>query len=430
MPAACRVRLLRCGVQQPVRSSANEMPWTLLLTLTLAIAVAVGAVRMSYGLLLPPMRESLNLSYTQAGLLQTINFVGYLIGSATAAQLTGRFGLGRANAIAIGLTTLMLALTATTLDFWTGAVWRWAAGVTSGWTFVLTSSLVISRAPPHRTAFYTGIVYGGAGLGTVIGSVLISLAFLAGGESAWRWGWLLLALAGAAVTVLAFAISAAREPATRAGGATGLLASLAVLSALRRPAILSVLVAYFLFAAGYIIYGTFYVAYLVDSGVETAVAGQIWSVLGILAIVSGIVWGALAARFGSRSMVIAAFAVEAGAVLLPLFTLHPGAYYVSAAAYGITVFGIPSILMSFSRGAVSPEQIPRAVGIFTVVFSVGQMAGPVVAGFVIDRSGGAIAPALVIGAALLVLAGLVVAPFLRSETRPKPISPLLAEGDR
>ena len=411
---------LGAKVQQ---APAAGVPWLFLITLMLAIAVVIGPARFAYGLLLPPMREDLNLTYLQAGLIGTASFVGYLLGSVTAPQLTERFGLGRANALALGLTTLVVGLTATTLDFWTGALWRLLAGVTSGWIFVVTSSLVISRAPAHRTALYTGLVYGGGGIGTIGAGVLVPLALLAGGESGWRWGWVLLALVSGLVTLLAVrergpALTAQTKAAT---GAPGLLDSFAIVPALARPAILSILAAYFLFAAGYIIYGTFFVAFLLDRGLGAAEAGGIWSIVGVSSTVSGVLWGALAGRLGDRRLLAAAaLLIEAISLLLPVWAPTVPIYYVSALGYGLTLFGVPSLLMSFTRTAVAAPRIPQAVGLFTIVFSLGQMSGPTMAGLVIDRSGDMIGPALVLGGALLIGGAASLLPFLGRDRVSRP----------
>ena len=49
--------------------------------LSLAMAASISLARFSYAIILPAMRDDLGWSYTQAGTLNTINAVGYLIGS-------------------------------------------------------------------------------------------------------------------------------------------------------------------------------------------------------------------------------------------------------------------------------------------------------------------------------------------------------------
>ena len=53
----------------------------LALALSIAAVVSLGITRFSYGLLLPPMRDDLGWSYSLAGLMNTANALGYLVGA-------------------------------------------------------------------------------------------------------------------------------------------------------------------------------------------------------------------------------------------------------------------------------------------------------------------------------------------------------------
>lgn len=50
-------------------------------------ALSLGITRFSYGLLLPPMRDDLNWSYTLAGGMNTVNALGYLLGALATPRL-------------------------------------------------------------------------------------------------------------------------------------------------------------------------------------------------------------------------------------------------------------------------------------------------------------------------------------------------------
>lgn len=61
-------------------SPTQERP-NLLIMVTcglLTSLVVIAFARMAYGLILPPMRDDLGLSYQQAGILGTITALGYL----------------------------------------------------------------------------------------------------------------------------------------------------------------------------------------------------------------------------------------------------------------------------------------------------------------------------------------------------------------
>ena len=56
-------------------------PAWLITILAIAPAIGLGICRFAYALVLPNMRESLGWSWSMAGLMNTINSAGYLIGA-------------------------------------------------------------------------------------------------------------------------------------------------------------------------------------------------------------------------------------------------------------------------------------------------------------------------------------------------------------
>ena len=70
-------------------------PFAKISLLALGPALGLGIARFAYGLLLPPMKMDLGISYAQAGWLNTINAVGYILGAMTAALVARRLGTVR-----------------------------------------------------------------------------------------------------------------------------------------------------------------------------------------------------------------------------------------------------------------------------------------------------------------------------------------------
>ncbi|GAA5448057.1 hypothetical protein Ddep01_01817 [Deinococcus depolymerans] len=74
----------------PVHLSPPALPplWTAA-ALAAGPVVALGFGRFAYALLLPSMRASLHWTYTQAGVMNTANGLGYLFGALLAAGVAG-----------------------------------------------------------------------------------------------------------------------------------------------------------------------------------------------------------------------------------------------------------------------------------------------------------------------------------------------------
>lgn len=65
--------------------------WVIAWTGALVVLLAHGFGRMSYSVILPPMKEGLSLTYTQVGLIGTGNFIGYLCLAVIGDFLAARF---------------------------------------------------------------------------------------------------------------------------------------------------------------------------------------------------------------------------------------------------------------------------------------------------------------------------------------------------
>ncbi|KAA3626588.1 MAG: YbfB/YjiJ family MFS transporter, partial [Proteobacteria bacterium] len=153
-----------------------------------ALAVAMGVGRFLYTPLLPMMEAGLGLSKSQAGLLASSNFLGYLVGALLAASplvpgsrrawMLGGLALSAATTAAMGVAdgmTTFLAL-------------RFAGGVASAFVLVFCSALVVHRLASNGCAAYTPLHFAGVGTGIALSAVLVSLlAMVAVG---WRGMWL------------------------------------------------------------------------------------------------------------------------------------------------------------------------------------------------------------------------------------------------
>jgi MFS family permease len=145
---------------------------------------------------------------------------------------------------------------------------------------------------------------------------------------------------------------------------------------------------YFLFGFSYVIYAIFIVTTLVtEKGLSEAVAGNFWSWVGLLSLVSGPVFGSLSDRFGRSPALMLVFSIQALAYLLIALDLPPFFLYLSIGCYGIVVWSVPSIMAALVGDHAGAERVATIFGFVTFIFGMGQIIGPFLAGILAEKTG-------------------------------------------
>src|SRR5919109_4876780 len=181
----------------------------------IALASAMGIGRFAYTPILPEMVAALHLSSSEAGLIASANFAGYLIGALIAAAAffaPRRRGWMLGALLASALTTGAMAASSSLVVF---VLLRFLGGFASAFALVFTSSLVLDRLSETGRGHMAPHQFAGVGAGIAISAVLV--AFLAAQHVAWQWQW----LACAALSVLALAAVATLIPPRPHSAASG-----------------------------------------------------------------------------------------------------------------------------------------------------------------------------------------------------------------
>ena len=365
---------------------------------TLLLAAAIGIGRFAYTPLLPPMRDALGWTVSQAGDVASANFLGYMLGALAAAGVAHRADRRRwlvAAFIASAATTF--AGTALEL-FHAWLMVRFLSGVASAFCLVLGTAVVFEFITSRRAPQWGALHFAGVGTGIVVSVIVIELARVAGASMFAQWG--ALGLASAALLAVAWVIvrrlPAPQLPAPRVADAPARVSA----------PLLRLIAAYGLFGFGYIITATFIVAIVRRLEHAAVFEPLTWIVVGLLAAPSVFVWQRVAQRLGIYATLRLAFVLEAAGVLLAGFGSGPSAVVLGGALLGGTFMGITALGLIAARQGAGAHQ-DRVIGWMTASFGLGQLLGPAVAGRLAEMTNGfrwpsAFAAALlVVGIALL-----------------------------
>ena len=118
-----------------------------------------------------------------------------------------------------------------------------------------------------------------------------------------------------------------------------------------------------------------------------------------LSIPSVAVWTFVGRRFGIIRAFAAACVVEAVGVVASVLWISVPGVLVAAAFLGGTFMGITALGLMAAR-ALSGEHPRRALAVMTAAFGLGQVIGPVVAGYGFDLTGNFVGPSLLAAGAL------------------------------
>jgi len=389
-----------------------EYPILTALGLSMGPALSIGLGRFSYALFLPMMREDLHWSYFIAGLMNTGNAIGYLIGALSMAWLIKRFSAAQVFVTGGLIGNLFMALSGFFTDPTSFFICRLLIGMANTFVFAGGSVLAaqLTSLHPKQAGWLMGIYYGGGGLGIIIPSFLVPEMVQTGHSLGWVHPWQLAWYAIAALCCVGLALMwfpAHNIPAVPQRTTTSDKTSVQ-----RYGYMVS---AYVAFGMGYIGYMTFVIALLMQLGLTGTRLNIFYALLGLGAIASSRIWVHALDRFKGGETLAIITLMMGFACLIPamisIFTqtasgepgwLTTAAIYVSGIAFGSGVLAAVATTTVFVRHNLPQSQWVAGIAVFTSLFAVGQVVGPTLIGWISDGTGG-LSRGFVISAAILLI---------------------------
>jgi MFS family permease len=367
-------------------SSTQAKPNAIIMVFTgmLVALVVIVYGRLAYGLILPPMRADLGLSYQQAGSLGTITALGYLLFVLAGGVAASRWGSRRAVLLGLAAVTLGFAGLALASKYWLIVVLMALLGFGTAFTFAPMISLLATWYPEQR-GLVIGCMSAGIGAGMFIIGLLVPWLYTLFGANGWRVTWGVFAATAAVAMLLVFMV--VRDPPLAHSDASARPPSADKWLIYRNSRVLTVATVYGIVGLTYIVQAIFMISFMVDSGFSEATAGWMMAMMGLLSMASGPLWGRLSDVLGRANALTGAMSLVTVAMLLPLFAQSLPVFFVHFFLMGCAVNGMFTMIQAASTDQVAPRYIPIAFSFVTLFFAGGQFIGPAMAGWLIEWSG-------------------------------------------
>ncbi len=346
--------------------------------------------------MLPAMQEATGFGAATAGWIAGWNYLGYLLGALAASFIAARASRSALLLACIAASILSTSAMALTADVALWCALRFASGLASAGVLVISSAIVLETLAKAARPHLMGVLFSGVGIGIALSGMVVALGV---GTLDWRGLW--FALAGVSVALALMTLPLwRRHHVSRASPPPAARPRESFSSPL-------LIASYFLEGLGYVVTGTFLVAIAKQMPGIGGAAESLWIAVGLAGAPSTLLWSRVAQRWSAPTALIAAHLVQAAGIVLPVFSDSLWVALLAAVFFGGTFMGITAVIVAY--GGRIAAQPARMIGLLTAAFGLGQMIGPVIAGWLAERQGGfdgslaLAAGAVVLGALLIAL---------------------------
>ncbi|HEY8448893.1 MAG TPA: MFS transporter [Bacillota bacterium] len=359
-------------------------PWRHLAAVTW-LQTFVSLAHMSFAPLSEMLQAALSLSHTQLGALSTAAFGGTMVSTVIAGWLVDRLGVR--PSILIGPALMAVALLAVGWGqtyAWLGVL-LFIVGIGNGSSSPLTSKAIANWFPPRSRAFAMSVKQSGVALGVALGAIALPwVARLYGWPFAFQVAGGLLLLA----VIASYAIY--RDPRSADDAAQRAPRHDAAAS-WRQPLLLLVFWMGFAYCGYQTTLQTFFVPYLAEVvGLSSVAAAAFLAVLQLSGMVGRPIAGVISDRLQRRLEVLAALGVLGaigGLGLKWLPSAGPVALSALTVFLGISAFGWVGLQFTLMTELVDATLAGRVTGVGTMMNVAGGAVGPILFGWLIDRTG-------------------------------------------
>lgn len=378
--------------RQPV--SALAIMFTGILTL---VAV-MGIGRFALTPQIPLMIRDGQLSLSSAGVLAAMNYVGYLLGAIYVSRLRQHHALYLKTGLA--MTVAVTIASGATSSFVLQCLFRFLAGLGGAWALIIVTSWTQLMLAERQAPRLSALVFAGPGLGITLSGLLAwSMAGFSASSAWYIYGGVALVAAMGIWRTLPAAVATPVASAPKAKIGNNLKVLLAV---------------YSLAGFGYILPATF-LAQMAHSQFPAGspLVSLFWPLFGLSAVAGVLLAVFVAGKYSPRYCLAVALILQGIGVAASVVLPNTAGLVISTLLTGLGFLAIMQFSMRLAR-LFSTGSLARTVGMLTSGYASGQLIGPLISAASVALLG-SLAPAILLAAAMLVLAGLAVIGLMREQ---------------
>jgi MFS family permease len=331
-----------------------------------SLLVGIGLGRFGYPALIPAVVEAGWVTPEIAHIAGASNLAGYLFGALIAIRTIAWLGARATVRAMLWLTAASFAVSCVPVPASIFIALRFLAGATGGVLMIAVAPLIAASVDPRRRGTAGGWSFAGVGAGFILSGTVVPLVANHGLALAWLAIAAILALASIVALLampaeVAIVSSASASPAGR------------VRTPPRKLAVFGVAVAYSCAAAGYVPHTVVYVDYVARIlGYGLGAGGAIWIATGAGAVLSPILAGWFADRFGFALALRLVLAIMTAGVIIPTVTSAMPWLLLSGVLGGGFMIAAGSLVAGRAREVAAPGRHAAMWSLLTIIFAVVQ----------------------------------------------------------
>ncbi len=345
----------------------------------LVILSCLGFGRFAFGMVLPNMQTTLELSTTQAGFIGTANFVGYIIGIIFANFLYTKYSTYKLIFTTIFLQGLSMLSMIFFDNYLTISLFYSFSGFFAAVVNMSIMGYVSNVIPKNIRGKALGIIISASGLAIVVSGQIVPYIENSISQMPWKTSWTIFSIC---IISIAFLCQPGIKKHAKHEMPENKIRPSFYFTI---PSFWKISLIYMIFGITYVVYVTFFVSAVIDKyNVSTALSGNFWALLGFCSMFSGFIFGTVADKIGPYKSLIFVYSLQTISHFILAIDVNSIAIWLSAVTFGISVWSIPSIVTLLTSLHFDVKRTAQVLSLVTLLFASCQAIAPIAAGYIYD----------------------------------------------